>query len=127
MSNPSTPALSVAEVIAELVAAASARRPELASRLARAAQIALTDSAIHAGSAGVAVHCLADWAVVYHVNGARCTCPDSQYRAVLCKHALAVGLLSVATRQRHAQQRARDFGERWELTEAGELALSALA
>jgi hypothetical protein len=129
MTQPSTPTLSVADVIAELVAQTlPACTPALAQRLERAAIIATTPYAIHAGSNGVAVHCLTDWATVYLVSDdGRCTCPDFGHRGGPCKHSLAVDLLSRATAERNRRQRARDFGERWELIEAGELALSALA
>src|SRR5829696_9545600 len=121
--------VSLAEVIADLVAQTlPACTPALAQRLERAARIATTPYAIHAGSVGVAVHCLQDWATVYLVtDDGRCTCPDFVNRGGPCKHRLAVDLLSRATAERHRRQRALDFGERWELTEAGELALSALA
>ena len=56
-----------------------------------------------------------------------CSCQDYQRRGGPCKHSLAVGLLSRATAERHRRQRALDFGERWELTEAGTAALAALA
>jgi len=115
-------------VIAELVAQTlPACTPALAQRLERAAVIAQTEFAIHAGPHGTSVHCLADWGTVYHVNGPACTCPDFGHRGGPCKHALAVGLLSRATAERKRRQRARDFGERWELTEAGAAALAALA
>jgi hypothetical protein len=121
--------VTVADVIAELVAQTlPACAPALAQRLERAAIIATTPYAIHAGSTGVAVHCLQDWATVYLVSDdGRCTCPDFVNRGGPCKHALAVDLLSRATAERHRRQRARDFGARWELTEAGAAALSALA
>jgi hypothetical protein len=127
MSNPSTPTLSVADVIAELVAQTiPACPPALAQRLERAAVIATTPYAIHAGSTGTAVHCLTDWATTYLVgDDGCCTCPDFVNRGGPCKHALAVGLLSRATAERHRRQRARDFGARWELTEAGAAALAA--
>jgi hypothetical protein len=121
-----SPTLSVADVIAELVAQTlPACTPPLAQRLERAAVIATTPYAIHAGPHGTSVHCLTDWATVYHVNGAACTCPDFGHRGGPCKHALAVGLLSHATAERHRRQCALDFGERWELTEAGAAALAA--
>jgi hypothetical protein len=128
MSNPSTPTLSVAEIIAELVAQTLPRcAPPLAARLERAAIIATTPYAIHAGPHGTSVHCLTDWGIVYHVNGSACTCPDFGHCGGPCKHSLAVGLLSRATAERNRRQRARDFGERWERTEAGAAALAALA
>jgi hypothetical protein len=129
MSNPSTPTLSVADVIADLLAQTlPACTPALAQRLERAAVIATTPYAIHAGCTGTAVHCLTDWATVYLVSeDGCCTCPDFTNRGGPCKHRLAVDLLSRATAERNRRQRARDFGARWELTEAGELALSALA
>jgi len=120
--------LSVAEVIADLVAQTlPACTPALAQRLERAAVIATTPYAIHAGPSGTSVHCLTDWGTVYAVNGAACTCPDFGHRGGPCKHSLAVGLLSRATAERNRRQRAVDFGERWELTEAGTAALGALA
>ena len=130
MTQPSTPTLSVADVIAELVAQTlPACTPALAQRLERAAVIAQTPYAIHAGSTGTAVHCLTDWSTTYLVDVAQhtCTCPDFGHRGGRCKHQLAVDLLSRATAERRRRQRAVDFGARWELTEAGELALSALA
>jgi hypothetical protein len=129
MSNPSTPTISVADVIAELVAQTLPHcQPALAQRLERAAVIATTPYAIHAGADdAVAVHCLTDWGTTYLVRGPACTCPDFGHRGGPCKHSLAVGLLSRATAERHRRQRALDFGARWELTEAGAAALSALA
>jgi hypothetical protein len=124
-----SPTVTLAEVIAELVAATlPACTPPLAQRLERAAVIATTPYAIHAGSDdAVAVHCLSDWGTTYLVRGPACTCPDFANRGGPCKHRLAVDLLSRATAERNRRQRARDFGERWELTEAGAAALAALA
>jgi hypothetical protein len=120
-----SPAITVAEIIAELVAQTLPQcAPPLAQRLERAAVIATTPYAIHAGPDGVSVHCLTDWGTVYTVNGAHCTCPDFLRRGGPCKHSLSVGLLSRATAERNRRQRARDFGKRWELTEAGEAALA---
>jgi hypothetical protein len=126
----STPTLSVADVIADLLAQTlPACTPALAQRLERAAIIATTPYAIHAGSDdAVAVHCLTDWSTTYLVgDDGCCTCPDFVNRGGPCKHRLAVGLLSRATAERNRRQRAHDFGERWELTEAGAAALAALA
>jgi hypothetical protein len=124
-----SPIVTLAEVIADLLAQTLPHcTPALAQRLERAARIATTPYAIHAGpDDAVAVHCLTNWDTTYLVRGPACTCPDFTNRGGPCKHRLAVDLLSRATAERHRRQRARDFGERWELTEAGELALSALA
>jgi hypothetical protein len=120
-----SPAITVAEIIAELVAATVPQcNAALAQRLERAARIATTRYAIHAGPLGTSVHCLSDWGTVYTVNGAQCSCPDFLRRGGPCKHSLAVGLLSRATAERNRRQRARDYGERWELTPAGEAALA---
>ena len=130
MTQHRTPTISVAEVIADLVAQTLPQcAPALARRLERAAIIVQTPNALHAGSSGVAVHCLTDWATVHLVDEAQhtCTCPDFTNRGGRCKHQLAVDLLSRATAERNRRQRAMDFGERWELTEAGAAALSALA
>jgi hypothetical protein len=129
MKTPSTPIVTLAEVIADLLAQTlPACAPALAQRLERAAVIATTPYAIHAGSTGTAVHCLTDWATTFLVgDDGRCTCPDFVNRGGPCKHRLAVGLLSRASAERNRRQRALDFGARWELTQAGELALSALA
>jgi hypothetical protein len=123
-----TPTVTLAEVVADLIARTLPRcTPPLAARLERAAAIALTPYAIHSAGDAVAVHCLQDWGTVYLVDGPRCTCPDFGHRGGPCKHSLAVGLLSRATAERNRRQRALDFGERWTLTEAGAAALAALA
>ena len=128
MNQPSTPTVTLAEVLADLVAQTLPHcQPALAQRLKRAAVIATTPYAIHAGPNGTSVHCLTDWGTVYPVNGSACTCPDFANRGGPCKHSLAVGLLSRATAERNRRQRAVDFGERWELTEAGAAAIGALA
>jgi hypothetical protein len=121
-----SPVLSVAQVIDELVAQTLPQcAPALAQRLERAARIACTPFAIHAGAHGtVAVHCPEAWERVYLVRGAACTCPDFLNRGGPCKHSLAVGLLSRATAERNRRQRALDFGERYELTAKGEAALA---
>src|SRR3954471_17738903 len=126
--HQATPTVTLAEVLAALVAEPPPHcTAPLAQRLERAAVIALTDYAIHSAGDAVAVHCLQDWGTVYLVDGPRCTCPDFGHRGGPCKHSLAVGLLRRATAERNRRQRARDFGERWELTEAGEVALAARA
>jgi hypothetical protein len=117
--------ITVQEIIAELVADTLPRcAPALAQRLERAAVIATTPYAIHAGPDGVSVHCLTDWGTVYTVNGASCTCPDFANRGGPCKHSLAAGLLSRAPAERKRRQRAVDFGERYVLTAKGEAALA---
>jgi SWIM zinc finger len=126
-----SPTLSVADVIAELVAAT---RPHcttpLVQRLERAAVIAQMPYAIHAGPTADStyVHCLQDWGTTYVVTAAGCTCPDFLNRGGLCKHMLAIELLSRATAERNRRQRALDFGEiRYTLTAQGEAALAARA
>src|SRR3954454_1898047 len=85
-----TPTVTLAEVVADLVAQTLPRcTPPLAQRLERAAIIALTAYAIHSAGDTVAVHCLQDWGTVYLVRGPECTCLDFAHRGGPCKHSLA--------------------------------------
>jgi hypothetical protein len=125
MSTTSQPQVSTLEsIIAELVIATIAQRPELASRLDRAAVIATTVNAITPhGARGYLVQSQCARNTVYVADGPRCGCPDSQQRSRLCKHALAVGLFRAALRIRNERQRATDYG--YVLTAKGEAACVA--
>src|SRR4051812_36920934 len=113
-------------IIADLVQATIAQRPELQARLERAAVIATTPLAITPhGARSYLVISSCDPNVAYVVDGPRCGCPDHQQRARLCKHSLAVGLFRAAHRIRNERQRARDYG--YVLTAKGEAAIASVA
>lgn len=84
--------------IRQLVAEATARHPEAAGRIARAA-MSVTLGTIEREGTGFSVESGCEPGKRYHVEGTRCTCPDHVYRNVICRHAWAVGMLCAATRR----------------------------
>src|SRR3954453_5363825 len=75
--HQATPTVTIAEVVADLVAETLPRcTPALAQRLERAAVIALTPYAIHSAGDAVAVHCPEAWERAALARRPECTCPD---------------------------------------------------
>ncbi len=119
--TPAPAIVPLAPILEQLADRATAAHPELAPRIARALAI-VRDGLWPDDPAGTFGHrritgqgtpgvsnVLGDRGVTYEVEGPLCSCPDRQNReAIVCAHALAVGLLNQAHRIRNARQRHQD-------------------
>jgi hypothetical protein len=111
-AQPSTPDVSLA-MVRELIDQAAARRPDLRTRLEKAALIVLVRR-IERGARGWWVESEAEpgkeyWVLRLSCDGSwQCTCKDWERRRDLCKHILSVRLLEAC--QRRAVQERRALG-----------------
>jgi hypothetical protein len=101
------------EALRTYVERAKERRPELTSRLERAAFIVTMRQITRHGPDYWEVESDTEHGRAYWVLGMNCSCPDhARAPGGLCKHRLAVGVLQITERDRQARIRERVSDER---------------
>jgi hypothetical protein len=97
------------EQLRTYVERAKERRPELTSRLERAAFIVTMRTITRHGPDYWEVESDTEHGRAYWVNGLYCSCPDfPRAPSGLCKHKCAVGLIKVNERDRNAENERRE-------------------